>query len=128
MNLPLMRRRHRSTVDLAAPEAPRESRDTNAIQAKDLRPARSDPTFADMSLLRLFEKFVDPVNAREREAELKKLREERPDDADPELVAEGVAPPLARKQVEYVCKVCDHRGAEPEFCPDCLAATMKPVV
>ena len=122
-----MRRRHRSTLDLAAPEGPRESLDPNSIQTQDLHSARSDPTFADMSLLRLFEKFVDPVNAREREAELKKLREERPDDADPELVAEGVAPPLARKQLEYVCKVCDRRGAEPEFCPDCLAATMKPV-
>ena len=122
-----MRRRHRSTLDLAAPEGPRRSLDPNLVHAKDLRLAGSDPTFADMSLLRLFEKFVDPVNAREREAELKKLREERPDDADPELVAEGVAPPLARKQVEYECKVCARRGAEPEFCPDCLAATMRPL-
>jgi rubrerythrin len=68
-----------------------------------------------MSLIERLTKIVDPAEARRREEERRKDREQpqRADDA---------APPHA-----YQCRVCGHVGDEEAYCPTCLAETMQKV-
>jgi hypothetical protein len=66
-----------------------------------------------VSILESLTRLVDPVAAREREAERERLRAPaRRTDAGP--------PP------SFECRVCGHLGPEPSFCPECLAETMRP--
>jgi len=69
-----------------------------------------------VSIVESFKKLVDPARARQEEEERRADRE-RPD-AD----GEGGPPPPKRR-----CRVCGHEGPEPQFCPDCLAETMRPL-
>jgi len=62
------------------------------------------------SLIRL----TDPVQAREREAERKRVREEPKRDHDGD-------PPRFR------CRVCGQVGNDKAYCPECLADTMEPL-
>lgn len=57
---------------------------------------------------------MDPVAARQAEAERKRQREQprREQAAGPGKT--------------YECRVCGHLGPDPAFCPDCLAQTMRP--
>jgi hypothetical protein len=66
-----------------------------------------------MSIIESLTKLVDPLTAREREAERERFR------AEPRRTPAG-APP------SYECRVCGHLGFEPSFCPVCLAQTMLP--
>ena len=66
-----------------------------------------------MSIIESLTKLVDPVAAREQDAERERLRA-RPGRSD------AGAPPT------FECRVCGYLGPEPSFCPDCLAETMRP--
>jgi Smr domain-containing protein len=66
-----------------------------------------------VSIIESLTKLVDPVAAREREAERERLR------SQPRKTASGPPP-------TFECRVCGHLGPEPSFCPDCLAETMRP--
>jgi hypothetical protein len=66
-----------------------------------------------VSIIESLTKLVDPVAAREQEAERERLR------AQPRRT--DAAPPPT-----FECRVCGHLGPEPTFCPDCLAETMRP--
>jgi rubrerythrin len=67
-----------------------------------------------MSIVESLKKLVDPVAARVAEEQRRKQREQPTrDDAGP--------PPA-----NYACRICGYRGSEPEFCPTCLAGTMRP--
>ncbi len=66
-----------------------------------------------MSIVESLKKLVDPVAARDTAAEHRKAREQ------PVRENRG-APPV------HECRVCGHLGPDPEFCPVCLAATMRP--
>jgi hypothetical protein len=65
-----------------------------------------------MSMLRAFEKLLNPDRD---EAETRELRE-----ATERANEEAAGPPT------LVCKACAYRGAE-QYCPRCLADTMRPV-
>jgi Smr domain len=66
-----------------------------------------------VSIIESLKKLVDPIAARETAAEQIRLREKNgPAEAGP--------PPT------FECRVCGHLGPEPDFCPDCLAQTMRP--
>jgi hypothetical protein len=62
------------------------------------------------SLIRL----TDPVQAREREAELRKKREE------PKRNHAGDPP-------RFACRICGHESDDKSYCPECLADTMEPL-
>jgi rubrerythrin len=68
-----------------------------------------------MSIVESLVKLVDPVEARRREEERRKDREQpqRNDDGDPPH--------------QYECRVCGHRDREGAYCPTCLADTMQKV-
>jgi hypothetical protein len=65
-----------------------------------------------VSIIESLTKLVDPVAAREQEAERERLR------AQPRRTDAGPPP-------TFECRVCGHLGPEPSFCPDCLAETMR---
>jgi hypothetical protein len=64
-----------------------------------------------VSIIESVTKLVDPIAAREQQAERDRLR------AQPRTAAG--APPT------FECRVCGYLGPEPSFCPDCLAETMR---
>jgi rubrerythrin len=66
-----------------------------------------------MSIIQSLVKLVDPVQAREAEAERRRAREEpkREHDGDPP---------------RFACRVCGHVGDDKAYCPECLADTMEP--
>jgi hypothetical protein len=66
-----------------------------------------------VSIIETLIRLVDPAAAREREAERERFRVEPG--------REEAGPPPA-----FACRVCDHLGPEPRFCPVCLAETMRP--
>jgi hypothetical protein len=68
-----------------------------------------------MSIVEKLVKLVDPAEARRREEERRKDREqpERNDSGDPPH--------------EYECRVCGLRAREGGYCPTCLADTMQKV-
>jgi hypothetical protein len=66
-----------------------------------------------MSIIQSLTKLVDPLAAREREAEHERLR------SQPRRSPAGPPP-------SFECRVCGHLGPEPSFCPVCLAETMRP--
>ncbi len=66
-----------------------------------------------MSIIESLTKLVDPLAAREQEAERERLR------AQPRRTDAGPPP-------TFECRVCGHLGPEPSFCPECLAETMRP--
>jgi rubrerythrin len=68
-----------------------------------------------MSFIERLIKVVDPAEARRREEEQRKDREQ------PQRADVG-APPHG-----YECRVCGHVGDEDAFCPTCLAETMRKV-
>ncbi len=66
-----------------------------------------------MSIIDTFKTVVDPITARQEEAERKRQREsKRQADADPPL---------------YRCRVCGAESPDRTYCPKCLADTMEPV-
>ena len=67
-----------------------------------------------MSIVESLIKLVDPVQARQREEERRKDREQP-------IRSEAVAPP------ELACRICGYRSTEVAYCPTCLADTMEPV-
>ena len=67
-----------------------------------------------MSIIDTLQKVVDPIAARQKEAELKAKREQPVREADGD-------PPL------YRCRVCGIEGTDRTYCPACLADTMEPV-
>jgi rubrerythrin len=67
-----------------------------------------------MSIIESLSKLVDPVQAREREEERKKEREQ------PKREASGDPP-------RFACRVCGHEDTQGDFCPTCLAGTMRPL-
>jgi hypothetical protein len=66
-----------------------------------------------VSIIDSLTKLVDPMAAREREAERERLR------ARPARTAAGPAP-------TFECRVCGFLGTDPRYCPTCLAETMRP--
>jgi rubrerythrin len=68
-----------------------------------------------MSLIERLTKVVDPAEARRREEERRKDREQ------PERAHAG------EPQHAYECRVCGHAGDEEAYCPTCLAETMRKV-
>lgn len=67
-----------------------------------------------MSIVESLIKLVDPVQAREREEERRKDREQP-------IRSDAGAPP------ERACRVCGYRSTDGAYCPTCLADTMEPV-
>jgi hypothetical protein len=67
-----------------------------------------------MSIVESLKRLVDPVKARQEEAERKGARELPLRDID-------AGPP------GFKCRVCGELGRDAMFCADCLAATMEPV-
>ena len=67
-----------------------------------------------MSIIESLVKLVDPIQAREREAEQRRAREEPKRDHDGD-------PP------RFACRICGHESPEKGYCPDCLADTMEPI-
>jgi rubrerythrin len=67
-----------------------------------------------MSIVESLLKIVDPVEAHRREEERKAVREEpkRDDSGDPP---------------RFVCRVCGLEDTQGNFCPSCLAGTMRPL-
>ena len=65
-----------------------------------------------MSIVESLVKLVDPAQAQEREEERRKAREQ------PKREASG-DPPL------YACRVCGLEDTQGDFCPTCLAGTMR---
>ena len=67
-----------------------------------------------MSIVESLVRLVDPVQARQQEAERKAAREEpkRNHDGDPP---------------RFACRVCGHVAADKAYCPECLADTMEPI-
>lgn len=67
-----------------------------------------------MSIVESLIRLVDPVQAREREEERRKAREEpkRNHDGDPP---------------QFACRICGHVSADKAYCPECLADTMEPI-
>lgn len=66
-----------------------------------------------MSIVESLKKLVDPVQAREREEELRKKREQSQRDHSGD-------PP------RFVCRICGHVSDDKSYCPECLADTMQP--
>jgi hypothetical protein len=75
------------------------------------RPARA--RLVRVSIIESLTKLVDPMAAREREAERERLR------AGSQQTPAG--PPKT-----FECRVCGYLGPEPSYCPSCLAETMRP--
>ncbi len=67
-----------------------------------------------MSIVESLKKLVDPVQARAREEELRKEREQ------PKRDHSGDPPGFA-------CRICGHVSDDKSYCPECLADTMRPV-
>jgi hypothetical protein len=67
-----------------------------------------------MSIIETFKKVVDPLRARQEEAERKAKREQPVREA-------GGDPPLFR------CRVCGAESTDRTYCSACLADTMEPV-
>lgn len=65
-----------------------------------------------MAIVESLKKLVDPVQARQEDAERRRAREQpvRETDGDPPAT--------------FRCRICGHTGAESHFCPTCLAETM----
>ena len=75
-------------------------------------PARATIRFT-MSIIDTLKRIIDPNQARIEEYDRKRQRErkEREASGDPQ---------------HFACRVCGHEGPEPEYCPHCLADTMRP--
>jgi hypothetical protein len=70
-----------------------------------------------VSIIRSLKDLVDPGAAREDEAVRRAAREQPVEDDS------GAGP---QPTPTFRCRVCGHVGGEPDFCPDCLAQTMRP--
>jgi len=68
-----------------------------------------------VSIVESLKKIADPVQARQREEELRKEREQ------PQREHSGDDPP------RFVCRICGHASDDKSYCPECLADTMQPV-
>ncbi len=68
-----------------------------------------------MAIVESLVKLVDPAEARRREEERRKEREQ------PQRAKAG-DPPHA-----FECRVCGHRDQQGAYCPTCLADTMRKV-
>jgi rubrerythrin len=67
-----------------------------------------------VSIVESLKKLVDPVQARAREEELRKEREQ------PKRDHSGDPP-------SFACRICGHVSDDKSYCPECLADTMRPV-
>jgi rubrerythrin len=77
-----------------------------------------------MSIIRSLLRFIDSVEHRKTAEEERRKREALPPDVDPDQI-ELTVPPRRDEAQPMVCRVCGHEG-EGEFCPTCLAGTMRP--
>jgi rubrerythrin len=66
-----------------------------------------------MSIVESLKKLVDPIAARDKQAELISARTQpvREDPGGPQ---------------GYECRVCGYLSTDPSYCPTCLALTMRP--
>jgi hypothetical protein len=67
-----------------------------------------------MSIIESLVKLVDPIQARQREEERRRAREDNKGDASTD-------PP------RFACRICGHQSPDRGYCPDCLADTMEPI-
>ncbi len=65
-----------------------------------------------MSIIQSLKKLVDPIAAREEEAEIRDHRQQP-------FQAEQGDPPT------FTCRVCGYQDQEGSYCPTCLAPTME---
>ncbi len=65
-----------------------------------------------MSIIQSLKRLVDPIEARDEEAEIRAHREQP-------LQAEQSEPPT------FICRVCGYQDREGSYCPACLAQTME---
>ena len=65
-----------------------------------------------MSIVESLIRLVDPVQARERETERRRVREE------PKRDHAGDPP-------RFACRICGHESPDRSYCPACLADTME---
>lgn len=78
-----------------------------------------------MSLMWKLRKFIDPAEY-EKEDEARRRQREL---LEPEKTADGGEPPVKRIETTpraFKCRVCGHRELDQQFCPKCLAGTMRP--
>jgi hypothetical protein len=76
-----------------------------------------------VSIVDSLRRLVDPVAAREHAARMERLRKPPRDDA--QGGSRGGAGKNATGKA-YECRVCGLVGTAPDFCPECLAQTMRP--
>jgi len=84
------------------------------VQSPALPVVGSVLTLEPMSIIDTFKKVVDPIAARQEEAERKRQREQVKREAEGD-------PPVFR------CRVCGTEAPDRAYCPECLADTMEPV-
>ena len=77
-----------------------------------------------MSIIWTLKKLVDPIAHRQEAAALKKEREQ----PRYSMAGDPPDPGAAGEEHPHVCTFCGHESREPEYCPVCLADTMRPVV
>lgn len=65
-----------------------------------------------MSIIHTLKKLVDPIAAREEEAEIRAHRETP-------FEQQAADPPT------FTCRVCGYQDREGNYCPHCLAPTME---
>ena len=69
-------------------------------------------------------RYLDPIAHRKRQEDLRRQREDWPPDVNPDDI--DVAPRAAGEvERRHQCRICEHSGPEPRFCPICLAETMR---
>jgi len=80
-----------------------------------------------MSIIYTLKKIVDPIAAREEDAQLKKAREEarQQQSGDPPSPP-GAGPGGAAAPSRFRCRCCGVEDAQGAYCPGCLADTMEP--
>jgi hypothetical protein len=79
-----------------------------------------------MSILWHLRRYVDSMQQRKEEAEVRRAREALPPDFEGHTVDD---PPTrdANEPTKFRCTLCGLEGDQNEYCPACLTLTMKPV-
>jgi rubrerythrin len=78
-----------------------------------------------MSILHSLRRWID-INAwRDEHEDLRRQREDWPPEVDPDEVDDVPEAPTPPKML-YRCRICDYESERGDYCPTCLASTMKP--
>lgn len=80
-----------------------------------------------MSIVWSLKRLFEPDGGKVEELEHKALREEAKLDGDPDLSAPKLAGLPPPPQERYRCVSCGREDTRRDYCPACLADTMKPV-